>query len=101
MDFEVAVEKLNSMPVEEILTRANELSCVHVVGDNKHCIIANILADLMGVNASSISVGADAVLYKDNEQRRMKEGKWSSHIIKLISQFDANPSHFVTNWAEK
>lgn len=104
MDFEVAVEKLNSMPIEDIIARANELKCVHVAGNNKECIIANILADLMGVDNTQIGVGTYDAVYRfidENGAPVMKEDSWAEHIRVLIEQFDSNPGKFVTHWAEK
>lgn len=98
MDFEVAVEKLNSMPVHEIIARANELPCVHIKGDNKECIIANILIDLTGIHRSQISVGSQGVLYRYGIE--MREAEWASHISELITRFDKNPGKFVTKWRD-
>lgn len=95
---EVAMEKLNSMAVEEILDEANLLECKHKKSSNTDCIIANILSNW---TSEEVSVSKSSVYFPSKVNLDMPTAELKSreiirntyqlkpHVSALIARFDA------------
>lgn len=95
---EVAMDKLNSMTVEEILDEANSLECKHRKSSNSDCIIANVISNWTGEEVSvskqsvyfpsKVNLDLPTVELKSREILR-NTYELKPHISELIARFDA------------
>lgn len=87
----VAVDKLNSMTIEEILYEAASLKCDHIPKDNLNCIVANILSHWTEEHVSVTRKGVffSSVLERDTAMDpRNVTFRLAGHVTVLIDWFD-------------